>query len=61
MNIFKAEHEAECLKELKRQKDEHLKRLKRSRARVQKEVKNVKKDWNGGKLKAEKIKKVKKH
>ena len=43
MNIFISEHEAECLKELKRQKDEYLKRLKRSRARGQKEVKNVKK------------------
>ena len=28
MNIFIAEHEAECLKELKRQKDEYLRRLK---------------------------------
>ena len=53
MNIFISEHEAECLKEMKIQKDEYLKRLKRSRARGQKEVKNVKKDWNGGKLKGE--------
>ena len=41
MNIFIAEHEAECLKELKRQKDEYLKRLKSCRVRGLKEFKKV--------------------
>ena len=38
-----AEHEAECLKELKRQKDEYLKRLKRCRARGPKELEKTEK------------------
>ena len=48
MNIFKAEHKAECLKELKR--DEYLKRLKRCRVRGLKELEKEKKDRKGRKV-----------
>ena len=43
MNIMIAEHKAECFKELKRQTDEYLKRLKSCRVRGLKEPKKVKK------------------
>ena len=44
LNILIAEHEVECLKELKRQKDEYLKRVKSCRVRGLKELKKGKKD-----------------
>ena len=43
VNILIAEHEVQCSKELKGQKDEYLKRLKSCRERGQKELKKVKK------------------
>ena len=54
MNILTAEHEVECLKELKRQKDEYLKKLKSCGVRGQKELKKVKKGLKCGKLKRQK-------
>ena len=47
VNILIAEHKIECFKELKRQKDEYLKKLRRPRSsgvRGVKEPKKVKKE-----------------
>ena len=44
MNSSIAEQKAECLKELKRQKDEYVKRPKSYRALGLKELEKVKKD-----------------
>ena len=49
VNILIAEHKADCLKELKRQRDEYLKRLKSCRVSGLKEFKKAKKGWKGWK------------
>ena len=43
LNILIAEHEFKCMKDLKRQKDEYLKRMKTCRVRGLKELEKVNK------------------